>query len=120
MAVEGTRGRTRVAVTEYDTEESIPGFALLRIRLETGRTHQVRVHMQSIRHPLVGDDRYGGKAWRGVQDPLKRKALREFDRLALHAAELSFDHPLGGRRLRFTAPLPAEFRDLLEVLRRTR
>jgi 23S rRNA pseudouridine1911/1915/1917 synthase len=117
MAVRGTRGRTRMAVTEYDTLEAMPGFALVDVRPETGRTHQIRVHMQSIHHPLVGDDRYGGRAWRGVQDPLKRKALRQFDRLGLHAVELALKHPVTDEPLRFRAPLPDEFDSLLQALR---
>jgi 23S rRNA pseudouridine1911/1915/1917 synthase len=117
MTVRTARGRKRSAVTQYRTVESIPGFALLSIDLRTGRTHQIRVHLESIHHSIVGDERYGGRAWRGVQDPLKRKALREFDRLALHAGELAFRHPSRDRRLRFRAPLPAEFEALLTVLR---
>jgi 23S rRNA pseudouridine1911/1915/1917 synthase len=118
MAVRGTRGRTRVAETRYETKEILPGFALLDLWPRTGRTHQIRVHLQSIHHPIVGDEQYGGRAWRGVQDPLKRKAIREFDRLALHAADLSFSHPVTGVDLRFHAPLPPEFEALLRALRR--
>jgi 23S rRNA pseudouridine1911/1915/1917 synthase len=119
MAVRGTRGRVRDAVTLYDTRETMPGFAWLSLDLRTGRTHQIRVHMQSIHHPLVGDDRYGGRQWRSVQDPRKRKALAEFRRLALHAADLSFPHPETGRELSLHAPLPAELRSLLDTLRST-
>jgi 23S rRNA pseudouridine1911/1915/1917 synthase len=117
MAVRGTRGTTRPAVTGYETVESMPGFALLDVEPETGRTHQIRVHMQSIHHPIVGDLQYGGRAWRGVLDPLKRKALREFDRLALHAMVLAFDHPATGAPVRCEAPPPEEFEALLGVLR---
>jgi len=117
MAVRHARG-VRPAVSGYRTIESMPGFALLEVTPRTGRTHQIRVHLQSIHHPLVGDERYGGRAWRGVQDSQKRTALRDFDRLALHAAELAFTHPTRGQRVRFTRPLPARFERLLEVLRR--
>jgi len=117
MAIRGVRGRSRPALTLYRTVETMPGFALLDVDLRTGRTHQIRVHLQSIHHPIVGDERYGGRAWRGVQDPLKRKALREFERLALHAATLEFPHPSGGRAARFEAPLPAELVGLLDILR---
>lgn len=106
----------RHAVTRYRTVRSMPGFAFLEIRIETGRTHQIRVHMQSIHHPVVGDSKYGGRLWKSVQDPVRRKALREFDRLALHASDLQFRHPTTGESLRFHAPLPEELRALLAVL----
>jgi 23S rRNA pseudouridine1911/1915/1917 synthase len=117
MAVRSTRGRRRWARTAYSTLESVPGFSLLDVDLTTGRTHQIRVHLESIHHPIVGDERYGGRAWRGVQDPLKRKALREFRHLALHAAKLSFRHPVRGERMRFRSSLPQRIEDLLVVLR---
>jgi 23S rRNA pseudouridine1911/1915/1917 synthase len=90
---------SRPALTRFTTREDLPGFSLLDMRPETGRTHQIRVHLQSINHPIVGDSSYGGCQWRGVQDPLKRKALKGFDRLALHATGLQFDHPATGREL---------------------
>jgi 23S rRNA pseudouridine1911/1915/1917 synthase len=116
MAIRG-RG-SREALTRYRTREQMAGFALLTLHPETGRTHQIRVHLQSIHHPIVGDTRYGGRMWRGVQDPIKRKMLRGFDRLALHASRLAFVHPETGREVVFTAPLPAEFKALLDALRR--
>jgi 23S rRNA pseudouridine1911/1915/1917 synthase len=117
MSVRAPRGRR--AVTRYAEVERMPGFSLLRIDLKTGRTHQIRVHLQSIHHPVVGDDRYGGRQWKGVQDTVKRNALRQFRRLALHASELGFRHPSTGEELRFRSELPGEIRSLLEVLRRT-
>jgi 23S rRNA pseudouridine1911/1915/1917 synthase len=117
MSVTHTRGARRAALTEYRTLEAVPGFAWLEVRPRTGRTHQIRVHMQSLHHPLVGDDRYGGQGWRGIQDPLKRKALREFGRLALHASRLAFRHPATGRPVRYEAPLPREIERLLAALR---
>lgn len=116
MAVSATRGRSRNALTVYETRRSFPGFSLLDIDLRTGRTHQIRVHLQSIHHPIVGDARYGGAGWRGVQDPVTRKLLREFGRLALHARELALLHPATGRRHRFRAPLPPEFARLIRHL----
>ena len=115
MSVRGGRGRD--AVTHYRTRESLPGFSFLDVRPETGRTHQIRVHLQSIHHPIVGDTRYGGRPWKGVADPRKRKALRELDRLALHASELCFAHPLTGRELRLSAQIPEELEALLRTLR---
>ena len=120
MSISGTRGKRRPALTIYRTEESLQGFALLAVRPHTGRTHQIRVHLQSVHHPIVGDTRYGGRPWRGVQDPLKRKALREFERLALHASDLRFVHPQTGCTLSLHAPMPADFRSLMTVLRQRR
>jgi 23S rRNA pseudouridine1911/1915/1917 synthase len=117
MAVRGTRGRMRHAISHYATLETVPGFGFMEIFPQTGRTHQIRVHFQSLNHSLVGDERYGGRAWKGVQDQLKRKTLRDFKRLALHAADLKFEHPVTGGELAFSADLPAEFLELLEVLR---
>ena len=112
-----TRGRPRSAISEYRTLESFPGFSFVEVFPRTGRTHQIRVHMVSINHALVGDERYGGRRWRGIQDPVKRKVLREFQRLALHARSIGFDHPVTGRPVRFKAPLPPEFENLLDALR---
>jgi 23S rRNA pseudouridine1911/1915/1917 synthase len=86
-------------------------LTLLCCRLETGRTHQVRVHLAAIGHPVVGDPRYGASRRAGRVDgvPLTRQWL--------HARELSFDHPVSGERMRFSSPLPE---DLAAVLRRLR
>lgn len=117
MAVRGVRGSARPARSLWRTVEEFPGFALLEVRPETGRTHQIRVHLQSIGHPIVGDATYGGPAWKGLQDPAKRKAVRALERPALHAAELAFDHPDDGRRVAFRAPLPDDLAALLDALR---
>ena len=117
MAVQGVRGAIRTAVTHYRTLEEMPGFALLDINLETGRTHQIRVHLQSLNHPIVGDERYGGRPWRGLQDPLKRKAVKAFERLALHARSLEFPHPTSGETIRCEARRPEALESLLETLR---
>jgi 23S rRNA pseudouridine1911/1915/1917 synthase len=115
MSVNAPRGRD--ATTRYRTLESLPGFAFLEIDLETGRTHQIRVHLQSIHHPVVGDRRYGGRAWKGLIDPVLRKAVREFPRLALHASSLAFPHPVRGGIVRVRAGLPDDFLELLAVVR---
>ena len=109
----------RAAVSTFHTLETMPGFALLEVKIATGRTHQIRVHLLSIHHPVVGDRRYAGERWHGVQDPAKRKALRAFSRVALHAAALGFRHPMTGARVDFRAPLPADLRALLDALRGT-
>jgi 23S rRNA pseudouridine1911/1915/1917 synthase len=82
---------------------------LLRCRLETGRTHQIRVHLASIGHPVVGDDRYGARVLDGWR-PLPP------GRPFLHAAALSFDHPVTGERLSFSSPLPGDLREVLDAI----
>lgn len=108
------------AVTHWWVERRLPPFCLLRVKLETGRTHQIRVHMAAQDWPVVGDPLYGGAArLRGlVLAEDVRAGLLGFKRQALHAAELGFVHPLTGERLHFTAPLPPDFQALLDLLLR--
>ncbi len=109
--VSPTRGKH--AVTHYATLERFAHAALIECRLETGRTHQVRVHMASIGHALLGDPLYGRDP-----SPLRPMLTRlAFRRQALHAAVLGFIHPVSGGALRFSAPLPPDFSALLEELR---
>lgn len=117
MSVTGFRGAPREAISTYRVLEEMPGFAWVQVLPHTGRTHQIRVHMQSIGHPLVGDDTYGGPNWKGLQDPIKRKAVRGLNRLALHAAELEFPHPDTGDPFVMKAPVPNEIEALLSILR---
>ncbi|HEX7355100.1 MAG TPA: RluA family pseudouridine synthase [Mycobacteriales bacterium] len=98
----------RPSVTHYDTLEATRAATLLGVKLETGRTHQIRVHLAALRHPLVGDLTYGA-------DPTLARRLG-LDRPWLHAAALSFDHP-DGRRLAFTSPDPADLVAALDALR---
>jgi 23S rRNA pseudouridine1911/1915/1917 synthase len=116
MTVRPQRGRD--ATTIYRTIEALPGFALLEINLVTGRTHQIRVHFASLRHPVIGDTRYGGMPWKVLRDPVRRSALASFTRLALHATALSLNHPVTGKPLSFSAPLPADIAALVDTLRR--
>ncbi len=108
--VEGQRGKR--AVTHWTRIELLEGAALLECRLETGRTHQVRVHMASIGHPLLGDPAYGraGKT--------HGKVLKElgFHRQALHATELGFTHPVTKHRLSFSSPMPPDMQELKRAL----
>jgi 23S rRNA pseudouridine1911/1915/1917 synthase len=102
------------AVTRWATVERFPYGTLLECRLETGRTHQIRVHMNSIGCPVVGDTLYGDFS----NLPLRlQEAATRFGRQALHAATLAFSHPVTGERLSFSAPLPSDFQDLLGVFR---
>jgi len=109
----------RHAVTHYAVTEAYPQAALVRCELETGRTHQIRVHMAHRGHPLLGDPVYGGafrtKAAR--LSPEAREALTALGRQALHAALLGFSHPRTGETLRFESPLPSDLARLVAHLR---
>lgn len=108
----------RPAVTDYRVLERFGAHTLLAVRLQTGRTHQIRVHMAHIRHPIVGDRTYGGRPRppRGGGERLV-KALQGFPRQALHATALGVDHPVTGEAMRWEIPCPKDMRDLLELLR---
>ncbi|HRQ65135.1 MAG TPA: 23S rRNA pseudouridine(1911/1915/1917) synthase RluD [Xanthomonadaceae bacterium] len=108
----------RDAVTHYRVSERFAAHTLLEVSLETGRTHQIRVHMAYIQHPLVGDPQYGGglRLPRGAS-PTVIEALRAFRRQALHAWRLGFVHPVTGAPVAIEAPPPADFSALLEALR---
>ena len=105
-------GRGKHAVTHYRTLQALNGAALVECRLETGRTHQVRVHLSSIGHPLLGDPVYG-------RTPSKlRPMIAElgFRRQALHAAELGFDHPITGAKVHLVSEMPADMLELISQL----
>jgi 23S rRNA pseudouridine1911/1915/1917 synthase len=98
----------RPSVTHYDTLEAFPAASLLEIHLETGRTHQIRVHMSALRHPCVGDLAYGA-------DPTLAARLG-LHRQWLHAVRLRFDHPGTGERVEFESPYPADLQRALDLL----
>jgi 23S rRNA pseudouridine1911/1915/1917 synthase len=104
----------REAVTHFTVLERFKGYAYCEMRLETGRTHQIRVHMASIGHPLLGDTVYGGG---GTQ--LEKKHPSLFCGQTLHAMTLGITHPKTGEYMRFSAPLPDEFEQVLKILRET-
>ena len=107
----------RQAITHYSVKKKYQHFTLLDVTLMTGRTHQIRVHMAHINHPVVGDPLYGGQARipAGLDDEL-RQTVKQFKRQALHAATLSFIHPHSQENLTFTVPLPDDFQSLLTAL----
>jgi 23S rRNA pseudouridine1911/1915/1917 synthase len=100
MAVGGAAARE--ARTHFTLEQALPRASLLSLRLETGRTHQIRVHLRAIGHPVAGDPEYGTAGLYGL------------DRQFLHATRLAFEHPLGGQRLELRSPLPIDLREALE------
>jgi 23S rRNA pseudouridine1911/1915/1917 synthase len=107
------------AITHFKSLHRFRGFTHLKVALETGRTHQIRVHMQHLGHPLVGDPVYGRpkRAAKGLPPGLA-EAICEFPRQALHARLLSLLHPADGRQVSFEAPLPADIKSLLAVLKK--
>ncbi|WP_081617233.1 23S rRNA pseudouridine(1911/1915/1917) synthase RluD [Thioalkalivibrio sulfidiphilus] len=105
------------AITHYRVEARFPHHTLLRVRLETGRTHQIRVHMAHIHHPIVGDPVYGGrlKVPAGLSEA-EQAVLRGFRRQALHAARLELVHPVTGEEMGWEAPMPEDMARLLRSL----
>ena len=116
----GRRAVTRYQVlATYHADAPEPVASLLELTLETGRTHQIRVHLAHIGHPLLGDMTYGAgfKASARKLGEEAQAALTALDRQALHAALLAFVHPVTRKRLRFTSPLPADLARLVGALR---
>jgi 23S rRNA pseudouridine1911/1915/1917 synthase len=114
MAVTGSGRR---AVTHYEVVDAFAYTSLLRCRLETGRTHQIRVHLKALGHPVVGDPVYSGPQWKGIPNKRIQKALASFSRQALHSVSLAFPHPSSGERVAFEAPIPDDIKLLIETLR---
>jgi 23S rRNA pseudouridine1911/1915/1917 synthase len=109
----------RSAITHYEVLESYGMASLVRCRLETGRTHQIRVHMAHLGHPILGDQTYG-QGFKSSATKLPKPAqiaLEKLHRQALHAASLGFEHPVNGKALHFEAPLPLDFVELLAALK---
>ncbi len=106
------------AVTHFTVREKFKSHSLIDVRLETGRTHQIRVHMAHLRYPLLGDQVYGGRLAipKGISAQLEQ-LIRNFKRQALHAFRLSFAHPITAEPLSFEAQLPEDMTKLIETLR---
>lgn len=113
-------GIGREAVTHYRVMERFRAHTRLRLRLETGRTHQIRVHMANIHHPLLGDNQYGGKRLKmlpGADEDLANM-LRNYRHQALHAVHIEFTHPKTKENMSFDVPIPEEMSELIELLRK--
>jgi 23S rRNA pseudouridine1911/1915/1917 synthase len=106
----------REAVTHYKVKQHFQHFSLIEAQLETGRTHQIRVHFSHIGHPLVGDQTYARLKLPRAATPQLTEALQQFKRQALHARCLGLIHPVSGQEMRFEAPWPEDFAHLLKVL----
>jgi 23S rRNA pseudouridine1911/1915/1917 synthase len=105
--------RARTAVTRVTWARHFRGVSLLKVAIATGRTHQIRVHLSAIGHPIVGDSTYGGVRRRV---PLDLKAVQRLERPFLHATRLSFTHPGDGRRVDFDSPLPLDLESVIDEI----
>jgi 23S rRNA pseudouridine1911/1915/1917 synthase len=106
----------RSALTLYRVKRRYESFTLLDVELKTGRTHQIRVHLAWLKHPVVGDEVYGGGRDNSVRDPKLKARIRKLSRHFLHAEQLAFRHPTTGKIMEFKAPLPVELEELLTEL----
>jgi 23S rRNA pseudouridine1911/1915/1917 synthase len=107
----------RNALTNWKVRQRFDKFTVLEVEIKTGRTHQIRVHLASINHPVVGDGTYNEGRDNTVNDIDIKNAIRILDRFFLHAEKLSFDHPKTGERLNFTSELPPELRNFVGLLK---
>src|SRR5205085_596668 len=110
------RGGGRAALSLWRVRRRFARFTLLDVEIKTGRTHQIRVHLAWMKHPVVGDETYGGGRDKTVPDPRLRAAIAALGRQFLHAERLGFRHPRTQEWLSFTAPLPRELQDFLDII----
>ena len=117
MAVTGATGNKPAVTHIVDVTDIHPAYSLLDIELETGRTHQIRVHLSHIGHPIIGDAVYGNRSQlrAGLTDE-QRHTIQTFPRQALHAYALGFEHPITGEDIEVTAPMPDDMQGLIDVL----
>jgi len=106
----------RSALTLYRVRRSFDRFTLLDVELKTGRTHQIRVHLAWLKHPVVGDETYGGGRDNTIQVPRLRSQIRNLNRHFLHAEKLAFTHPKTNEFVKFESPLPAELAEILQIV----
>ncbi len=116
----GKARRGKHAVTHWQVLGRYGGITLMRLRLETGRTHPIRVHLSEAGHPLVGDKVYGGSGRiASITDPHLKELIRELDRQALHAKTLGFIHPATGEYLEFDTELPDDMARIIDYLEKS-
>jgi 23S rRNA pseudouridine1911/1915/1917 synthase len=110
------RKHGRNALSLWKVKKRYEKFTLVEVEIKTGRTHQIRVHLSYINYPVVGDELYNAGRDKTVKDVTIRKGIKDLNRFFLHAEKLSFTHPQTNERLNFTAPLPVELTDFLDLL----
>ena len=110
------RAHGRNAISLWKVRKRFEKFTLLNVEIKTGRTHQIRVHLMSINHPVVGDETYNAGRDKTIKDLSVRQAITDLNRFFLHAERLSFTHPKTSERLEFYVPMPPELKGLVETL----
>jgi 23S rRNA pseudouridine1911/1915/1917 synthase len=111
----------RVSLTRWKVLERLGLFTFLEVHPQTGRTHQIRVHLSSVGHPILGDPLYGRKGRPGfIHDPVLKESVKRMDRQALHAHRIGFTHPKTGEKVQFVAPIPGDMAEVLSLLRSER
>lgn len=108
----------REAITRYRVKERIGMFSIVNVSLETGRTHQIRVHLSHIGHPIVGDRVYGQNRWKGIENTKLRAYVKNFPRQALHSALLRFFHPITGKEIKVKRDFPEDIKGLIEEIKK--
>ncbi len=111
------RGHGRAALSLWAVRKRYERFTSLNVEIKTGRTHQIRVHLASINHPVVGDETYNGGRDNNIKDEIVRNAVEDLGRFFLHAERLAFTHPKTAERLEFYAPLPEELMSFLQLIK---
>lgn len=106
----------RNALSIYKVRQRFDKFTLLDVDIKTGRTHQIRVHLSHINHPIIGDETYNAGRDNGIEDAQLRKAIKNLERFFLHAEKLAFTHPVTKKEMSFEQPLPDELTDLLKLI----
>ncbi len=112
------RNDGREAITHYKVKERIGMFSIVNVSLETGRTHQIRVHLSHIGHPIVGDKVYGQNRWKGIENTKLRAFVKNFPRQALHSALLRFFHPITGKEIKVKRDFPQDIKSLIEGIKK--